>query len=78
MIKYSENIEKYGFFSIKDLTIDYANAYNVIRNKGNLENESKITCGGTKRDNLKAKYEYKDGKELRKRELKKFNPRNRR
>ena len=32
--KYSENIEKYGFYSIKDLTNDYANAYNVI---GRLE-----------------------------------------
>jgi len=30
MIKYSKNIEKYVFFSIKDLTNDYANAYNVI------------------------------------------------
>jgi len=30
MIKYLENIDKYGFFSIKDLTNDYANAYNVI------------------------------------------------
>ena len=30
MIKYSENIEEYGLFSIKDLTYDYANAYNVI------------------------------------------------
>ncbi len=30
IIKYSENIEKYGFYSIKDLTNDYANAYNVI------------------------------------------------
>ena len=66
MTKYSETIEEYELFTIKDLTTDYANAYNVIRNKGNLENESKITCGGTKRDNLKAKYEYKDGKELRK------------
>ena len=34
MIKYSENIEEYEYFSIKDLTNDYANAYNVIRSKG--------------------------------------------
>ena len=39
MIKYSENIELYEFFTIKDLTIDYANAYNVIRDKGNPELE---------------------------------------
>ncbi len=39
MIKYSKNIEKYGFFSIKDLTNDYANAYNVTRDKGNPELE---------------------------------------
>lgn len=39
MIKCSENIEEYGFFSIKDLTIDYANAYNVIRDKRNPEPE---------------------------------------
>ena len=31
MIKYLENIDKYGFFFKKDLTNDYANAYNVIR-----------------------------------------------
>jgi len=31
MIKYLENIEIYGFFFKKDLTNDYANAYNVIR-----------------------------------------------
>jgi len=30
-MKYSKDIEKYAFFSIKDLTNDYANAYNVIR-----------------------------------------------
>lgn len=30
MTKYSENIEEYEYISIKDLTIDYANAYNVI------------------------------------------------
>ena len=34
MVKYSENTEKYGILSIKDLTNDYANAYNVIGNKG--------------------------------------------
>jgi len=34
MIKYSEIVDKYGLFSIKDLTNDYANAYNVIRDKG--------------------------------------------
>ena len=34
MIKSSENTVIYGFISIKDLTIDYANAYNVIRDKG--------------------------------------------
>ena len=34
MIKYLENIDKYEYFSIKDLTNDYANAYNVIRDKG--------------------------------------------
>jgi len=34
MIKHSENTEEYGFISIKDLTNDYANAYNVIRSKG--------------------------------------------
>jgi len=28
--KYSENVDKYALFSIKDLTNDYANAYNVI------------------------------------------------
>jgi len=42
MIRYSENIEKYGFFSIKDLTNAYANAYNVIReieNRGRNGND---------------------------------------
>ena len=39
MIKYLENIDKYEFFSIKDLTNDYANAYNVTRDKGNPEPE---------------------------------------
>jgi len=34
MIKSSENTVIYGFITIKDLTIDYAYAYNVIRNKG--------------------------------------------
>ena len=34
MIKYSENTVIYGFITIKDLTIDYANAYNVIKDKG--------------------------------------------
>ena len=33
MIKYLENIDKYEYFSIKHLTNDYANAYNVVRNK---------------------------------------------
>ncbi len=39
MIKYSENIDRYGFFFKKDLTIDYANAYNVTRDKGNPKPE---------------------------------------
>ena len=34
MTKYSETIEEYEYFTIKDLTNDYANAYNVIRDKG--------------------------------------------
>ena len=34
MIEYSENIEEYEYFLIKDLTNDYANAYNVIGDKG--------------------------------------------
>lgn len=39
MIKYLENVDKYGFLFKKDLTIDYANAYNVTRDKGNPELE---------------------------------------
>ncbi len=31
MQKYSENVENNGFYFKKDLTNDYANAYNVIR-----------------------------------------------
>ena len=34
MIKQTENIEEYEELSIKDLTYDYANAYNVIGDKG--------------------------------------------
>ena len=41
MVKYSGNIEKYAFFSIKDLTNAYANAYNVIREIENRGEERK-------------------------------------